>query len=118
MSYLAAFALASLLNGTSWVAPAPSDQTLKFKDGKIATFTGCNRGFGSYAEGDDGSSLTLTIAGVTKMACEAEAMKAETDWMALIAKVSSYVLEDNELLLIDEAGETLAKLALKPEGGE
>lgn len=117
MALAAAFFLASLLNGTEWISPPPADQTLSFKDGKIATFTGCNRGFGSYVEGDDGASLTISLAGSTKMACEAEAMKAETDWIALIAKVTSYALEDNELLLLDEAGETLAKLALKPEGG-
>lgn len=112
---IAALFLASMLNGTSWVAPAPSDQTLTFTDGKIATFTGCNRGFGSYVEGEDGSSLTLSITGVTKMACEAAAMKAEQDWLALAAKVRSYILEDDELVLIDETGGTLASLALKPE---
>ncbi len=107
--------LTSMLSGTSWVASGSSDQTLTFDNGKIATFTGCNRGFGTYIEGDDGSSLTLTIAGVTKMACEAEAMKAEQEWIALSAKVKSFLIEDNELLLVDEAGETLATLAPKPD---
>ena len=116
MSLAAAFVLASMLDGTSWIAPAPADQTLSFKDGKIATFTGCNRGMGSYTEGDDGASLIFSLLATTKMACEEAAMKAETDWLALIAKVKSYALEDNELLLMDEAGETLAKLALKGEG--
>ena len=57
----------------------------------------------TYVETDDGSSLTLSIVGVTKMACGEEAMKAETDWLALAAKVRSFVLEDDELLLVDEA---------------
>ena len=115
MSLAAAFVLASMLDGTSWVAPAPADQTLKFENGKVATFTGCNRGFGSYVEGDDGSSLSLAIVGVTKMACEAEAMKAEQDWLALATKVKSFLIEDNELLLVDETGATLATLAPKPD---
>ena len=115
MSVAAALILASLLNGTNWVAPAPNDQTLNFKDGKIATFTGCNRGMGSYTEGEDGASLTFSLMATTRMACEEAAMKAEADWIALMAKVKSYALEDNELLLMDEAGETLAKLAVKPE---
>ncbi len=118
MSYLAAFALASLLSGTSWVASGSSDQTLAFDNGKIATFTGCNRGFGTYVETDDGSSLTLSIGRVTEMACGEEAMKAEQDWLTLAAKVRSFVLEDDELLLIDEAGGTLATLAPKPEAEE
>jgi heat shock protein HslJ len=118
MALAAAFFLVSLLNGTQWVAPPPADQTLSFKDGKIATFTGCNRGFGSYIEGDDGASLTISLLGSTKMACEEAAMKAEADWIALMAKVKTYALEDNELLLLDEAGETLAKLALKAEISE
>lgn len=115
MSVAAAVVLASLLNGTQWISPPPADQTLSFKDGKIATFTGCNRGFGTYVEGDDGASLTISLIGSTKMACEEAAMKAEADWIALMAKVKSYALEDDELLLLDEAGETLAKLALKGE---
>lgn len=112
----AALLMTALLSGTSWVASGSSDQTLAFDNGKIATFTGCNRGFGTYVETDDGSSLTLSIVGVTKMACGEEAMKAEQDWLTLAAKVKSFVLEDNELLLIDEAGATLATLAPKPEG--
>lgn len=116
MSLAAALVLASMLDGTAWVAPAPADQTLKFDKGKIASFTGCNRGFGSYTEGDDGASLTLSLVGTTKMACEEAAMKAEADWIALMAKVKSYALEDDELLLIDEAGETLVKLAAKGDG--
>ena len=115
MSLAAAFVLASMLDGTSWVAPAPADQTLKFENGKVATFTGCNRGMGSYTEGDDGASLTFSLMATTRMACEEAAMKAEANWIALMAKVKSYALEDNELLLMDEAGETLAKLAVKPE---
>ena len=107
--------LASMLSGTSWIASGSSDQTLTFTDGKISTFTGCNRGFGSYVEGEDGSSLTLSITGVTKMACETEAMKAEQDWLALAAKVKSFLIEDNELLLVDEVGSTLATLAPKPD---
>ena len=118
MSLAAAFILASMLDGTSWVAPAPADQTLKFDKGKVATFTGCNRGFGSYTEGEDGASLTVSALGTTKMACEEAAMKAEADWIALMAKVKTYALEDNELLLLDEAGETLAKLAAKAEISE
>ena len=113
MSLAAAFVLASMLDGTSWVAPAPADQTLKFENGKVATFTGCNRGMGSYTEGE--ASLTFSLMATTRMACEEAAMKAEANWIALMAKVKSYALEDNELLLMDEAGETLAKLAVKPE---
>lgn len=107
--------LTAMLSGTSWVSSGSSDQTLTFDNGKIATFTGCNRGFGTYVEGDDGSSLSFAIVGVTKMACEAEAMKAEQDWLALAAKVKSFLIEDNELLLVDEAGATLATLAPKPD---
>ena len=51
-------------------------------------------------------------------ACEAEAMKAEQDWLALAAKVKSYLIEDNELLLVDETGATLATLAPKIDGFE
>ncbi len=111
----AVLVMTALLSGTSWVASGSSDQTLAFDSGKIATFTGCNRGFGTYIETDDGSSLTLNITGVSKMACGEEAMKAEQDWLALAAKVRSFVLEDDELLLVDEAGATLATLAPKPD---
>lgn len=118
MSLAAAFVFASLLNGTEWIAPPPADQTLSFKDGKIATFTGCNRGMGSYTEGEDGASLTFSLMATTKMACGEAAMKAEADWITLITKVKTYALEDNELLLLDAAGETLAKLAVKADAVE
>jgi heat shock protein HslJ len=114
----AALVMTALLSGTSWVASGSTDQTLAFDNGKITTFTGCNKGTGAYVETDDGSTLTLAITAVTKMACGEEAMKAEQDWLTLAAKVRSFVLEDNELLLVDEAGATLATLAPKPDAEE
>ena len=105
------FALA-ILSGTEWVSSGPVEQSLVFDNGKLGTFTGCNRAFGDYEE--DGQVLVLNVTGMTKMACLDDARaNAEQNWLDLTKKVKTFKLENGELLLLDESGAALATLKSK-----
>ena len=102
----------AILSGTEWVMPGPVEQSMTFDNGKLGTFTGCNRAFGDYVE--NGEALILNVVGMTKMACLDDGRAtAEQDWLDLTRKVKTFKLENGQLQLIDDNGATLATLNSK-----
>lgn len=51
--------------------PGDAEATLTFaEDGSVEVLAGCNRGRGTWSEGEDGQSLTVGPLALTRMACE------------------------------------------------
>ncbi|MGI6502473.1 MAG: META domain-containing protein [Candidatus Methanoculleus thermohydrogenotrophicum] len=90
-------AISSVIAGTTITAEFSPD-------GKIAGSAGCNRYFASYEVA--GTAMTIGPAGSTKIYCgEPEGtMEQEARFMDLLANVSSYQIEGDRLVLLDEAG--------------
>lgn len=65
---------------------------------RVAGFTGCNRFFGTYVAGEDGS-LELGPLGVTRMACPPKVMEVETAMLQALERAERYELRANELLV-------------------
>lgn len=84
---------------------------LNSKDGKFTAFAGCNSIAGSYAmPSSDTLAFTQTI--MTRMACPDMAL--ETNFAAMLEKVTKYKLDKDTLILFDENKKVLAQFeALK-----
>ena len=76
--------------------------------GPVAGFAGCNRYFGAYEK--QGSSLTFGPIGATRMAC-VDGMETEDRFLKMLEQVRSWKLQGQQLLLLDEAGATLASFS-------
>jgi len=84
----------------------PAEQTLSFDaDGKFNGKAGCNSYFGNYEVEDN--KLSLGAIGSTKMACEEEVMKAESNFLATLEKADNYQITGNSLQIRDADGNTL-----------
>lgn len=92
--------------GASTPAVAGSDGApLTFApDGTLAGSTGCNRFTGTYEQ--DGSSLSITLGGVTQMACQGDLAVQETAVLAALPQVASFDAADG-LLLTSDKGDVL-----------
>jgi hypothetical protein len=55
--------------------------TLVYDQGKVAGFAGCNRYFGSVAEGEFPGGLETGPLGTTRRACDPDAMALESDYI-------------------------------------
>lgn len=116
------------LNGTSWVleqfgsedsltAVLPdSTITLNFTEEGIAGSAGCNNYFGEATQAGD--SLTFGVIGSTRRACLEEAVMAqENDYLAALATVSGFMLEDEQLTLHYEDGILVFTAQTEEESG-
>lgn len=77
-------------------------------DGTLAGSTGCNRFTGTYEQ--DGSSLSITLGGVTQMACEGDLAVQETAVLAALPQVTSFDAAAG-LLLTSDNGDVLLTYA-------
>lgn len=106
------------LNGTSWVLTGwSSDGTMQdpvtggeavldFGDaGRVSGSGGCNRFFATWEQ--DGSSLTMSIGGSTQIACEVFTTTQEAAVFAGLEATSTFQLDGDTLLLLDDAGDTV-----------
>ena len=102
--------LVSYLNaaGETVTALADREATAEFgPDGQVAGSGGCNRYFASYTV--DGGNLTIGQAGSTMMACEpVEIMAQEAAFLAALGSAASWHIENEELHIINDAGQTVA----------
>lgn len=98
------------LENTNWLATklktadvSGAGITAIFQTGSLSGSDGCNRYITSYTV--NGSSLTIKtpIAG-TMMACPATSMAFATKYVSALGQVSSYSIENNNLLLKDAEG--------------
>lgn len=74
--------------------------TLKFENGRLTGFTGCNRLFASYVATTEGS-LTLSTLGTTKMACMGAGGDLERSVLAALEQTNLYALPPGQLNLLD-----------------
>jgi heat shock protein HslJ len=112
----------STLDGTSWrltgwsvssLDPADFTITAQFADGKIAGKSAVNQYGGPYTAGPGAAFSTGDLA-TTMMAGPEPEMRAETAYLALLAKATSYKLEGATLTLADAGGnESLIYTAAK-----
>lgn len=77
-------------------------------DGSAGGHGGCNRFFARASL--DGESLAFAEIGSTFMACAPEVMRVEQAYFAALAAVSAWRIDEGGLLLLDDAGEELARL--------
>jgi heat shock protein HslJ len=102
--------LVSYLNaaGETVTALADREATAEFgPDGQVAGSGGCNRYFASYTV--DGGNVTIGQAGSTMMACEpVEIMAQEAAFLAALGSAASWHIENEELHIINDAGQTVA----------
>ncbi len=112
------------LAGTSWnlisyagadgaPTPAvtqPSMGTLTFlADGELAGSTGCNRFNGTYEQA--GADLSITMGGITLMACLGPAGEQEAAVIAALGRVAAAAVTAEDLVLSDAQGAQLLTYA-------
>ena len=78
-------------------------------DGRVSTTLGCNRMGGTATI--DGDKIAFGPMMSTRKACAPMLMNQEQIYADQLAKVRSYVFEDGMLVLKDESGTELARLA-------
>ena len=66
---------------------------------RMVGYSGCNRFFGDYTAGDDGSLSLSEPLGMTEMACPEPVMDLETTLMEALANASGYSLDGAELTI-------------------
>lgn len=102
------------LKGTLWVvteclgqkAVAGTRLTLSFENGQVRGSSGCNTYFGSYSV--SGSRIDVAQLAATKMACqEPGVMKQQGAFLATLAEVKTYRLEEDRLELVRTDGQTI-----------
>lgn len=105
------------LNGTSWAltqlqgSPVISTAvpTLVFKDGQVSGNASCNSFGGTYERGG-GEALKFGELMSTLIACiDPLAMAQEAAYLAVLAQVAKYRVENNHLYLSDQTGQLLAE---------
>ena len=80
---------------------------LDLEESSVTGSGGCNRLVGSFALAQD--ELRFGALATTRMACSEPVMKREQDFLAALARVTAYGLEDRSLALL-AGGEVLARL--------
>jgi heat shock protein HslJ len=81
---------------------ARQELTLRFADGRVAGFAGCNRFSGSYRL--DGERLSLGSMAVTRMACPEPAMTLERAFLAAFTGDLRVALHGDRLDLVAAGG--------------
>lgn len=107
-------AAAPELAGTSWVLASAGKRApmIRFEtDGNVGGFSGCNRFLGSYKQ--SGEDLILSAMAATRMACPGNAMAVEQSFLDMLKKVAAARTEGGKLVLLDGAGNQIARLSKK-----
>ena len=96
--------LQSLVDASGKTVDAMADipVTAAFNNGQLSGNGGCNNYFGSYKV--DGSSLTITPAGTTMMACPEAVMAQEQALMAALSSSASYQVANDQLQIMNADG--------------
>ncbi|NIZ14785.1 META domain-containing protein [Phaeobacter sp. HF9A] len=115
------------LSGTEWTLadingapPLEGRETsdLRFsEDGDFTTSAGCNRFHGTARIEGDHIRFPDKLAG-TMMACPEGLAAQEETVLSLLAKVRSFELEPQALILLDAQGTSLLRYHHQDEGGE
>lgn len=84
------------------------DATVRLEDGRLSGTGGINRLMGDYRL--EGSSLVFGPIATTMMAGPPERMEREQQFLADLARVANWSLEDSQLILGDAAGTAVLRL--------
>lgn len=101
------------LAGTEWRRSddenaAPHFPTLAFTERGASGFAGCNRWFSAVTR--DATAMQFGNVGITRMACLAESQAAtERNFSDVLERTRGWRMENDELVLLDEAGAQLAR---------
>ncbi len=103
------------LNDTDWLlenldgqAVMPGTQvTIKFEENRFYGTDGCNQYNGSFMLEGEKINIDENIA-TTRMACEESIMQQASGYIAMLGQAAPYQVSDQELLLLDDEGKTLA----------
>ena len=102
-SFHTADAVSSVIAGTTITA-------VFGEDGQVSGSAGCNRYFASYNV--TGTSLSISPAGSTKMACGAPGvMQQESTYLTLISQAKTFTIKGDRLTLADAKGTTILSFA-------
>lgn len=77
-------------------------------DGGAAGFAGCNKYNSGYTT--SGSALTFSNIASTKIACDGDRMKVESELFRVLGKTASFALDATTFTLLNAAGQPLATL--------
>ncbi len=75
--------------------------------GKLSGSAGCNRYLGSYEVSGSRISIDSTLA-TTMMMCESSLMSQETDYLKALQDAQSYLINGEQLSLLDENNKVIA----------
>jgi len=113
------------LGGTEWVlrfwesdvqAPTEPAITLRYADGQITGYSGCNRYFATVKAGDLPGDVSVGPVGATRMACEDPAMEVEDRFLRQIGKVSRLGFMATRLMLTYQADGATNVMLLEKSG--
>lgn len=94
------------------VAPQVQSSLQVAADGKVSGHTGCNGYFGSVII--DGQAMSFGNLGSTRIACPEPAMSQEDRLLGALDGTRGYRLQNDTLLLLDGAGDTLVRFRAEP----
>jgi heat shock protein HslJ len=100
------------LSGAFGDVPPGIVATLQLDAGTASGSGGCNSFFASYLL--EGAAITFGPVGSTKMACPEPRMSVETFYLADLASVASWAIEDTTLRLLEAGGETVLAFEAPP----
>ena len=100
------------LEGSEWGVAGDSGEAARFisfaGSGRIFGFGGCNRFSGTFVQNDH--ELSLSPLATTRMACPAEVMDREQEFLDLLGKVRGVHVDHTLLMLLDADGADLRTL--------
>jgi heat shock protein HslJ len=104
----------AVLEGTRWTlthwapgepARPPRPIEIVVEGGRLSGHAGCNRFFASLvAEGDTPGAIRVSPPGATRMACEGEAMQAETRFLGALGATTGFGFRMGRLVLSSSQG--------------
>ncbi len=95
--------LLAFVTNTQADGPVNNTQlTVRFENGQLAGSAGCNNYFGSYSV--DGSMITVSPLGSTKMACEESVNAQEMRFMSAMQTARTILLIGERLTIVTDEG--------------
>ena len=106
------------LEGTEWGVVGDAGEGARYisfaGSGRVFGFGGCSRVSGSYEQHD--GHLAIAALAATGMACAADAMAKEREFLDMLAKVRGVRVDHTLLLFLDQAGADLKALTRRDTG--
>jgi heat shock protein HslJ len=99
-------------DGQLHAVPDSVEATAAFAKGVVSGSGGCNRYTAGYTV--DGGKLTIGSAAATMMACPEPQTAVEQPFLAALAVVTTYRIEDGQLIWLDAGGQKIATFKAQP----